>query len=74
MTFLKQSLNSSIREAQNEIDEYVTLSSSYSKSNQQQPEDLGLLEIVKNISKDPNEFYKDIGLFTHPRTTITKVY
>jgi len=28
-----------------------------------------LLEIVRNIPRDPNEFYKDFGFFTHPRTS-----
>jgi hypothetical protein len=26
------------------------------------------LDIVRNIPKDPNEFYKDFGFFMHPRT------
>jgi hypothetical protein len=59
-----RSLRNSIKETQTDIDEYLNLKS-YSNSNQ---EDSGLLDIVKNIPKNPNAFYRDFGILHHPRT------
>lgn len=65
MTFLKSSLNNSIKAAQYEINDYFK---QRMLRQQQGQGTASLLNIVNNIPKDPNEFYKDFGFLTHPRT------